>query len=234
MKNIVLYLISLIIFNSFGATNGFSSKQDKRIKSAVYSDDQVYNIYTKIGEITLIQLQDDEIIIKDKEGAAVFAGNKNSYDKPQIFKNKIIFKPIKNNIITNFIIVTDKRNYIFNIKPANKKNPVTYVLTFNQNADLENYFYKKNGKENYNYYGKGDKELSPLLVYDDGLFTYFDFSNIKNKPTIFKMDESKNESSISTHIKNQIMVVHEVAKNFYIRKDKKVLSIINKGFVNAN
>lgn len=211
--------LALPVLNA--AIDGFPSLNDRRIQHMNYVNDQVYNLYAKVGYATLVELNEDETIASKAGQPSVFVGNK-SFDF-SVFKNKFVFKPLLA-VSTDLIVVTDKRTYVFHISPANKHKVPTYHYSFKQNSGL-NHLTITQPRMNFNYFGRGDRQLKPKKAWDDGKFTYFDFSNLSELPLVFLIDESGEENQVDKHITNKIMVIHTVAKRFYVRRDKLVLEI---------
>lgn len=222
---LVFTLLALPILNQ-AAIDGFPSTSDRRIQHMNYVNDQVYNLYAKVGYATLVELNEDEIIASKAGQPSVFVGNK-SFDF-SVFKNKFVFKPLLA-VSTDLIVVTDKRTYVFHILPANKRKVPTYHYSFKQNSGLNHLtITQPRVNFNYNYFGRGDRQLKPKKAWDDGKFTYFDFSNLSELPLVFLIDESGEENQVDKHITNKIMVIHTVAKRFYVRRDKLVLEIFRR------
>lgn len=234
IPGLILFGLSLSMSCTYAETNGTRTLQDSRIQTATYVPNQVYNIWTKVGNAVLIELQDDEIIMNSNGKFDFFSGADDSYDK-KVFRNKFVFKPVTANQRTNLIVITNKRTYHFQLRPVEKNGTPTYSLSFRNNSSY-NYstsnpssFESYPGLRSYNYWGKGDIALKPRSVYDDGKFTYFDFSNLKEIPAIYKIDASGEENLVNFHTENNNQViVHETATKFHLRKDRQVLAVTKK------
>lgn len=95
---------------------------------------------------------------------------------------------------------------------------------------------KKTVPRNWNYLLKKNEnslEIVPDYVYDDGTFTYFGFNKTKSFPAVFEKEE-EGESLLNTHTEkhnnHNVLVVHQLIKLIYLRKGKKLVAILNKGY----
>lgn len=238
--------------SSQAADNPTGTTSDNRVKYAVYNKDQVYNIYAKVGHAVLVQLDESERI--EGDSAAVVMGDAEAWNLA-VKGNNIMFKPVANSPQTNLIVTTNKRTYLFYLKLADKKHAPTYALRFSYpDVDIarrkaideraeraRQAFAKVDGGsasignpsitvKNLNYYGRGHKELAPNSVWDDGRFTYFRFNNSKDLPAVFKILPDGQESLLNTHIEDDLVVVHETAKDFRLRLGKRVLGVENRSY----
>jgi len=208
---------------SQAAIDGFPSSFDRRVQHMNYVPDQVYNLYARVGYATLVELNEDETILSKGGQPNVFVGNK-SFDF-SVFKNKFVFKPLLA-VSTDLIVVTDKRTYVFHISPTNKHHKLpTYHYSFKRNTGLSYPVTIARPVMNFNYFGRGDRQLKPRRVWDDGKFTYFDFSNLAELPLVFLIDEKGEENQVDKHIVGKTLVIHTTAKRFYVRRDKLVLEV---------
>ena len=236
----------------FAANNPTGSNQDSRIKYANYHPDQVYNIYAKYGEVSLVELEADERIDGDSSGLAL--GDAAAWQVAVKGRN-IIFKPTQKAPSTNMVITTNKRTYVFNLMMANAHHPTTFLLRFrypsdqalrNQKIEQEktrkrtSYYEatkqasQQSGRpKNMEYFGYGNRSgqaLRPTAMFDDGLFTYIEFDNAKALPAVFKVEADGSETLVNTHIEGKYIIVHELAETFHFRLGNAVLGIKNQNY----
>ena len=227
-----------------------ASAKDARVQYVTYDPDNVINIRSQIGRATLIQLEQDERLVGDS--ATLGMGDGEAWNL-SVKGNNIIFKPKAHSPTTNMIVTTNKRTYVFHLslvsqtKKGQKAQLPTYILRFNYpdtkkavlhaemekqkqaSAILRNLPKQKDGL-NYQYWGKGDRALSPTSVFDNGLFTFFQFNNGRDLPAIYKIMPDGSEMLLNTHIEGDTVIVHETAKNYVLRLGKSVMGIENRGF----
>jgi len=83
---------------------------------------------------------------------------------------------------------------------------------------------------NFDYWVAGSELISPTGARDDGRFTYLLFSNNRDMPAVYMVDEDGKESLINTHVEGNTIVVHLVVPKLKLRKGDAVTCILNKAF----
>jgi len=86
---------------------------------------------------------------------------------------------------------------------------------------------------NWDYTRGGSNTLAPVRVFDDGLFTYFQFDERKTIPAIFMVGADKKESLVNFHKKGDYYVVQRIASQFSLRSDNIVSCVFNEKFSNS-
>lgn len=249
-KLICLVLAALMLPFSVQAANiPKGSSKDKRIQTAIYTPDDVFVVRTQVGVATVIQLESDERIVG--ENSALGIGDAEAWKMTSRGRN-IFFKPVAERPDTNLLVTTNKRTYAFDLKLTNGTPPPTYVLRFDypdtemaKQRAAERIAAKKRVKaaeawakvqsappleNNRNYWGRGNKNLAPTAVYDNGRFTYFRFDNGRDLPTIYKVLDDSSEVLLNMNIDGDMVVIHETAQHFVLRLNNQVLGIENRGF----
>ena len=245
-KLICFALAALMLPFSIQAANvPKGSSKDKRIQTAIYTPDDVFVVRTQVGVATVIQLESDERIVG--ENSALGIGDAEAW-KMTARGHNIFFKPVAERPDTNLLVTTNKRTYAFDLKSTNGTPPPTYILRFDY-PDTVLAKQRTNAQKrvkaaeawvkvqsappldsNRNYWGRGNKNLAPTSVYDNGRFTYFSFNNGRDLPTIYKVLDDGSEVLLNTHIDGNMVVVHETAQHFVLRLNRQVLGIENHGF----
>ena len=84
-------------------------------------------------------------------------------------------------------------------------------------------------KYNFRYTISGSAMVSPIKVFDNGEFTYFEFKD-KNAPlpAFFEVDAAGEESIINYQVSASYIVVESVAKQFTLRYGGEVVSVFNE------
>ena len=223
------------------------SSQDPRIQTVTYNPNNVFHIRAQIGRAVLVQLEDDERL--EGDNAALGMGDSEAW-KLNVKGNNIIFKPTAPNPETNLIVTTNKRTYVFQLSIDRRgKQATTYVLRFRypdtQRANREAQIARNDqahdilsGKKlrpnavraNQDYWGYGDKSLTPTAMYDDGRFTYLEFDNGRDMPSIYKIMPDGSESLVNLHVEGNTVVIHELSNKFVLRLGNTVLGVDNRGF----
>lgn len=86
---------------------------------------------------------------------------------------------------------------------------------------------------NFDYSYKGEDNLAPSTVFDNGEFTYFKFRNTTDLPAIFEVDKERNESVINYHLENGYLVVEGVGRQFTLRHGEDEACVFNDNFNDA-
>lgn len=84
--------------------------------------------------------------------------------------------------------------------------------------------------DNFDYWVAGSTLISPTGARDDGRFTYLLFSNNRDMPAVYLVDEAGKESIINTHVEGNTIVVHLVVPKLVLRRGDAVACVQNKGF----
>lgn len=241
-------MAGLLMVPAYAAQTPKSLGYDSRVQYVNYNPDNVVNIRTKIGYATLVQLQEGETV-KNDENSGIGMGYGKAWDLTVKGRN-LFFKPIKHNPDTNLLITSNKRTYIFHVGLVKGKMAPTYLLRFNYPGE-ENYRRQQQIEReaaaaavlraaqssksaaadyNRNYWGRGDSELAPTEVFDDGRFTYLRYNNAKSLPAVFKVNSDGSEAAVNSHVEADTLIVHETAKNFVLRQGKAVLCVENRSY----
>lgn len=242
-----IFLSSLLLSSFVQAQLQPTFGKDQRVQYFNYADGEVYPIYSKIGYSSLIQLEKGENLKDDGVLGMGFAKGWSLGVK----ENNIVFKPIGESPDTNMLIVTNKRTYAFDLKVRNDN--ITYIAKFKypdtEQKEKDRIADKKpsqlfirevkdesgekvfiDNRINLTYFKKGNLEISPTYVWDDGLFTYLKYENASDLPTVYKLMPDGSEVLTNSHTMNDVLVIHEVAKTLRLRLGKSVVDIYNGNF----
>lgn len=309
-KLIIAVILFLNLNYCFSATDGFMVSNDSRVREFYYKDNEIYNIYLSEGKALVIEFELGEEVMPKGIGI----GNPGAIDVGKN-KNILMVKPKSTNYGTNLIVVTNKRNYVFNVLKPTVKNISLYKVVFNYghnkkysdqagkdskkrggffsrnfnkikkeaNNDSDRFSHIKNStvynkniddtsnvnqsnpvqKNNlppaihiknpvgvsrsiitpnrvnfkelkpysvYDYIVKGDMELIPIAIFDNGSSLHMVFKSRKDIPLIYKLDENNRERSVRYKIENDMVIINEIPYVTILKKGRKSLQIkrINK------
>jgi len=271
MKQLVFFIIFTINV-LFAIDIPKSTLFDKRVVYTNFNKDDVFQIFAKNGYTTVIQFAEDERILDMASGFSsgwdiqdrrnfVFIKPK-SYESNfaidelgETVNKKMIIDPNPNDWKTNLIVLTNKREYVFNLDLNTDKNSY-FKFTFKypqeelnkkqqqeklkkeiiQKDEIREELNKTTIPRNWDYYmnqNKYSENISPTFAYDDGQFTYLGFNSIKDIPSVFLYENDK-ESILNTHIKKDgnydVLVIQKTAKQFVLRSGDRIVGIWNKSF----
>ncbi|MBT7443398.1 MAG: P-type conjugative transfer protein VirB9 [Methylococcales bacterium] len=235
-------------------------RRDARVKTIAYSKHDVVKIVGHFGRSSHVTFADDEII------KFIDIGDSLAWEITPA-QNHLILKPREDEADTNLTVLTNKRAYHFELRAKDAKNITdksqTFALMFEYPAEklakqlamqaaLEKIETDSNkskvlpsskaiapGDWNWNYTKKGDDEISPRQVFDDGEFTYFQFNPQAEAPAIFLVDRDGNESLLNYHVetgqgRGHFLVVQRTGKQFVLRSGEYVTCIFNENKFRGN
>lgn len=242
MKKLIIPLLFISTF-IHAVNQPEPDDNDHRLKTVVYKKDDIIPIYANYKKATLIDLGVNNKIIDIRAGDTESWIFELTADETGVFA-----KPVLHNPDTNLIVITDKRKYYFDLSMKKKKDIDTYGIKFvypdEQNRKLQakllrnksssvhtDLSIKKSfpGDWNFGYVLKGNKNSSPVQIFDDGQFTYLDFGK-KDIPAIFSVDADKREGVINFHKSGKYIVVENIYQQLTTRNGTESTCIYNKGY----
>jgi type IV secretion system protein VirB9 len=147
---------------------------------------------------------------------------------------------------TNMLIITNKRIYHFileaaevgeeGINDANLVFETRFVYADASTENIQHFDVPDEGpdlsdpsKYNFNYKLSGSDYIAPIRIFDDGEFTYFQFSS-KNAdvPAFFLVDEEGRESLVNYRVNGDYILVEQVASQFTLRHGSEVTCVFNE------
>lgn len=252
MKKFTLNIFASVVLGCGFVSTSFAevypkpiSAKDSRIQVVAYDANDVVVIKTQIGKSLLIQLEEDEMI--EGHNAGLGMGDSEAWNL-SVKGNHLFLKPASTMPDTNMIVVTNKRQYAFSLTTSKNVRNLGYIVRFKYpDTDLKQQALQDSKRNeilaktalatslnpankkllNLNYFKRGDLTISPNRVWDNNQFTFFKFSNAKSLPAIYRINEDGTESLVNTHVQDDTLIVHETAKEFYLRLGNAVLQVKN-------
>lgn len=214
---------------------------DERIVTETYDENRVYDVYTKVGRATLIQLEGDESL-SSSSVSALGIGDADAWNLG-VRGHNIILKPTARLPQTNIVVVTNKRTYSFELVGAPKGRQATYVLRFRY-PDTEAAKAAEAAKRaavvtaaavpkkiNTGYTWRGTAlALKPTAAFDDGRFTRLVYDDARELPVFYKVLPDGTEALLNSHVDGNTVVFHEVVRSARARLGTAVIEIINRGY----
>lgn len=215
---------------------------DSRIRTATYSEDEVYRLYGYVGYAI-------ELIFEEGE---TFAGNGGGDLEAITFgwhDNHLILKPKAASVGTNLVVYTNRRAYRFEYsallrKPDPRVDQVMYAVRFiyppvldaktgltpAEQAQRELAQADANRPRNRDYWFCGSASLKPVAASDDGVHTRLTFGAKAELPAIFVRNDDGTESLLNFSMGEGDVVIHRVAPRFILRRGRLAGCVVNKGF----
>jgi len=215
---------------------------DSRIRTAVYSPDQVYRLYAFVGFHIDLEFETDETFEAlsggDLEGLTYSAHG-----------NVLTLKPKVASTEMNLAVTTNKRRYYFEYSVSARRadplvDPVMYAVRFTyppahpsgdglteeERIGLDLARARERRPRNTDYWFCGNRAVKPVAAADDGVQTRFTFAARSELPAIFVLNDDGSESLLNFSIDDGDVLIHRVAPRFIVRRGKLTGCIVNKGF----
>ena len=237
-------LTALALTTTLGIANTYASSEDgingtqyyPTYRDGVtsvytYGEFKQFEINTRVGYITDVQLRPNEVLQK------IAAGNSTQWSVDQDIVGGIqhvYIKPLTSDLRTNFIINTDKRSYRLLVNSTNETEySVAFIFPKEDKADYlekqEQLRLQKEAEEQkekalanralyINYKVKENhnvpSEFLPKSVFDDGIKTYIELTaNVQdNFPNVYSYDkfQKKKIQLVNYRLKGNILEVDKV------------------------
>lgn len=238
----VLSLILLMLFQISAYASNAPAAIDSRIKTYVYSENEVFRIVVNYGYQTSIEFSEGEEI------QTISVGNNYLWQLTPVGK-RLFIKPLEDNVVTNMTILTNKRSYQFemqskNLTGASSDEELAYVIRFFYPDEVQqtqkitapkveattpttvNYI----TPFNFNYTQEGSKAILPSKIFDDGTNTFFKFpATVKNLPQFYDQTQDQ-KTLLDPRMKGEYVVVNVVAKKFDLILGDKKVTVYNENF----
>ena len=248
MKSV--WLIPLFFLSTLlqAEVTGSSSYQDERNKMVAYDPLQVTKIIGAYGVATTIVFEEGEYYIKHA------AGNSSSFAVVPV-ENTVSIKPLFYDAVTNVNVFTNKRLYVFEIdsmtkEEARRSTNLTYSIRFtypNSNqADIDDHVTRQEEREearklaeacapntdlvdptslNHAYEFAGSGEIAPIVVFDDGIFMYLQFSKHAALPAVFGVNRDRSEFSLNTRMEGDFLIIEQLLPEISLRLNELNVSV---------
>ncbi len=240
----------LIIFSCFLTFENAVSAQlprflgsEKKFRSYIFNPNEVYRYLGHYTYQGFVEFEKDETI------QTISMGDPSLW----LFEhlgNRLFLKPVgEDNSQTNMTIITNKRIYHFELmakeaKDINDKDLIFVakfvypdekdrnILEFPKAIASDEPDLRDLSIYNFNYQYTGEAGITPIKVFDNGEFTYFEFSK-KNAevPAIFSVDASGFESLVNFRASGSYIIVEKVTSQFTLRSGSDIVCVYNVGMI---
>lgn len=223
---------------------------DPRLVERLYDPSQVVRVQGKAGVQAVIQFGEDEHI----ENVAI--GDSTKWQvTPNKRTNLLFVKPLADRATTNMTVVTDKHTYLFDLVASPAHSNPLYVLAFTypveekpatELADAEGgapdapnseelaaandpYAVVDPAELNFAWATKGDRQLLPQRVYDDGMATFLTWPANVPLPAILIKDLRGTEGPVNFAVRGDTIVLDGVPREIVLRSGNDVATLSNTG-----
>jgi len=246
----VLFVLFCAVTMAQAGVNPIPLATDSRMRVIPYDRNQVTQLKCHYDVETTIEYAANETIIRATAGQRV-AWN---IVQSEVRGNILTIQPKLNNADTNLTVITDKRVYLYELKAReqwnlrgkdivfflryqypNEVNRALEVRTANkmardkQESEFRSSIEQRNKIDptniNLAYTFAGNRAIAPIAVFDDGLFTYFEFDKQSELPAIYTVDHDRQESMLNHRIQGKYIVVERLANRFTLRSGTQVTTV---------
>ena len=218
---------------------------DSRIKTFIYSENEIFRIVLQYGYQTTIEFADDE------EVHTISAGNNYAWQISPLQK-RLFIKPLEDNVMTNMMLITNKRAYQFELQSRDIDDAydeeLAYVVRFfypdEQDEKMKPDFLAHKNQIHYE-----DKEVKSAIkaynfdytihrsnnrnaikadikVFDNEINTFINFPNgIRQEPKITVHGKKKNEFNIKK-VKGYF-IINTIAEKITVELKEESITITN-------
>jgi type IV secretion system protein VirB9 len=196
-------------------------RHDDRVRVAAYVDGEVYRINTTLLNVTTVEFAPGETI------SSVVAGDTEGFQLDGVPGGRAFaIKPVLAGVRTNVTVYTNQRSYYFNVVEVDE--PTYFVIRFSYPATAQaaprNVVART--APNYRYGLAGPTEFSPRSVWDDGTFTYFEFSPNVPVPAILRVGADGAERTVNSAAQgNGVVRVSGVSSRWVLRLGDEVTCV---------
>lgn len=204
---------------------------DNRLKMIHYKPNQIITLLAHDFVQTSIEFEKGEAILD------VITGDSSAWqlERSSAASNILFVKPQVEYSHTNLKVISDKRQYEFELKTADDSDEIIYSVIFQYPKPPKPFKALVSEKKYYNlnYCYHGDKQPLPIKVYDDGTFTYFQFKPNQSFPAIFAVDGNRKEKLVNFRINSELVVVEKVTGQWTLRDGLNAATLINQSYIKA-
>lgn len=246
--------LALAVCLASGLANALGA--DPRVITETYDRSRVYDLRYQVGRAILIQFEPGEGLEYSKSTLAAI-GDKSAWELGER-GNNVALKPKAKLPNTNFILVTNKRTYFFELLETKKDEQPTYGISFvypdtlaaqaaaqsaqaseERAAEARRAQITAGAKAlqvviNTEYVWRGASELlKPTAAWDDGILTRLMYDKATELPVFYKVLPDGSEAIVNSNIDpedRRIVILHEVTRTVRARLGNEVIEIVNKGF----
>ena len=218
---------------------------DSRIRTVLYSPDDVYRLYGFVGYALDLEFASDEVFV------GLSAGDPEALTY-SAHENVLTLRPKAASSQMNLTVSTNKHRYYFEYRIAERSmsrfaDEAMYAVRFmypaspaakesltpEQRVARDLALAQRNRPRNVDYWFCGNGAIKPVAASDDGVHTRLTFAAKAELPAIFVSNDDGSESLLNFSMDAGDVVIHRVAARFVVRRGRLTGCIVNKGFAGS-
>jgi len=192
---------------------------DSRVRVTRHVDGQVYLINTSLTRATTVEFEEGERIV------SIVAGDTEAFKFQSVPGDRVFaIKPTARGVNTNVTVYTDRRSYYFSLQEASN---AFYVVRFDypKRASQSAGNQPRRTAQNANYGVSASSEITPVAIWDDGSFTYFQFRPNAPVPAIFKVTNGMERSVNSQVVQDRVVRVSGTSRQWALRLGEQEICV---------
>ena len=224
-----LSLLLLCPFAARAADVPRPGRVDPRIQTIAYDPDQVVLLRGTTGYQFMLEFAPGERI------ETVSIGDALAWQVTPNRRSDVLFvKPVASSGDTNLTVLTDQRRYAFELRvePPRPGAPILYIARMVYPQPVQAVPVQTPPPPeappimaHTAYSVTGSAALRPILIFDDGQMTYFQWAQNAAVPAIFSVAADSSESLVNYVVHGPYIVVDQVAGRFRLRSGKDVATV---------
>lgn len=197
--------------------------RDARVTFANYSEGQVYNINTRVRNVTLIELGAGEMI------QSIAIGDLESFQVDKLEgSNVFTVKPVVEGASTNLTVETSGRFYFLNVREGS--GTPNWSVKFSvpgegrsqgsggaRRKPVVNPLPEPPAQKMRYAITDGDAAFAPIGISDDGAKTYFQIPAGAPMPSVFRADEKGLEYAVNSSTTGSVITVQGRSERWVLR-----------------
>jgi type IV secretion system protein VirB9 len=234
----ILGLLAIILFTALPAKAVEESTPlaiDPRIRVVVYNENEVFKFLGHYGYQSVIEFELGKETIQ-----TVSVGDSTAW---QIVPSgdRLFVKPIDKNATTNMTLITNLRVYNFELhaaETADIQDPdMIFVMRFKYPGEQMQFGSRMDdvpipelddpSKYNFGYSLTGSNVIAPIRIFDDGVFTYFQFRPNAEVPAFFIVNSDGREQIINYRARGDYIVIERTASQYTLRLGPDIVCVYN-------
>ena len=192
---------------------------DARVRIATYQEGQVFRLNVSLTHVTTIEFGTGETI------RSILAGDTEGFELDGVPGGQAFaIKPLARGVHTNVTVYTNHRSYYFNVQEVS--TPTFYVVQFRYPDEDRHPRNAVAGQApNFNYGASDRTEITPVRVWDNGTFTYFQFARNAPVPAIFRYSNGRERTVNTQATEPGVIRVSGVNAQWVLRLGDQVVCI---------
>lgn len=216
----VLSAMIAVPIEAFAEASPSAGSHDSRVTYATYVSGQVYQVRTRIRNVTLIELGDGEMI------QSIAVGDSESFQIDKLEgRNVFTVKPVIEGASSNMTVETDRRFYFMQVTETSSGTP-HWSVKFSVPGEGRSRRVASSGaaeaaslpRMKYAITSKtGGADFAPIGVSDDGSKTYFKIPAGAPIPSVFRADSKGLEYTVNTTVNGTIITAAGRSERWVLR-----------------